>query len=157
LRVEIEERVPRALLERYVLTLVDREGAELGAPGTPEETELPVFADRDGFRNGRAEKIRLAWECLNGLPAPERAAVSRLDLSDLGTVELVFRDDSVRIRLGDREFADKIRLFRERRAGWEGTLGTLETIDLRFDDRVYVTLRGPEGPDVPAGPEKEAA
>ncbi|HEX2695769.1 MAG TPA: FtsQ-type POTRA domain-containing protein, partial [Acidobacteriota bacterium] len=137
LRVEIEERVPRARLERYSLTLVDGEGAELGAPGTPEESALPVLADREGFRNGRAEKLRLAWDCLDGLPAEERAAVSRLDLSDLGTVELVFRDDPVRVRLGGREFAGKIRLFRECRAQWEGALGALETVDLRFDDRVY--------------------
>ncbi len=157
LRVEIEERVPRALLERYGLTLVDGEGAELGAPGTPEESSLPVLADRNGFRNGRAEKLRLAWACLDGLPAAERASVSRLDLSDLGTVELVFRDDPVRVRLGGREFAERIRLFREHRAEWEGALGALDTVDLRFDDRVYITLRGPQGPDVPAGPQKEAA
>ena len=34
---------------------------------------------------------------------------------------------------------------------------TAVAIDLRFDDRVYIKNRGPEGPDVPAGPEKEAA
>ncbi len=157
LRVEIEERAPRALLERSGRVLVDGEGVELGAPATPEEAALPVLADREGFRNGRAEKLRLAWECLDGLPAGERAAVARLDLSDLGTVELVFRDDPVRVRLGGREFAAKIRLFRERRAEWEGALGALETVDLRFDDRVYIKLRGPEGPDVPADPEKEAS
>jgi cell division septal protein FtsQ len=157
LRVEIEERVPRALLERYVPTLVDTAGVELGAPMTPEESALPVLADREGFRNGRADKLRLAWDCLDGLPAEEKAAVSRLDLSDLGTVELVFRDDPVRVRLGGREFAAKLSLFRERRAEWEAALGTLEAIDLRFDDRVYIKNRGPEGPDVPAGPEKEAA
>ena len=157
LRVEIEERVPRALLERYVPTLVDTAGVELGAPMTPEESALPVLADREGFRNGRTDKLRLAWDCLDGLPAEEKAAVSRLDLSDLGTVELVFRDDPVRVRLGGREFAAKLRLFRERRAEWEAALGTLEAIDLRFDDRVYIKNRGPEGPDVPAGPEKEAA
>jgi cell division septal protein FtsQ len=157
LRVEIEERVPKALIERSGLILVDGEGAELGAPATPEETALPVLADREGFRNGRAEKLRLAWDCLDGLPAGERQAVARLDLSDFGTIELVFRDDPVRVRLGGREFAGKIRLFRERRAEWEGALGPLAGIDLRFDDRVYIKLRGPEGPDVPAGPEKEAA
>ncbi len=157
LRIEIEERVPAALLERSGLTLVDGEGAELGAPTTPNEAALPVLADREGFRSGRAEKLRLAWDCLDGLPAGERAAVARLDLSDLGTVELVFRDDPVRVRLGGREFAGKLRLFRERRAEWEGALGPLDSIDLRFDDRVYIKLRGPEGPDVPAGPEKEAA
>jgi len=157
LRVEIKERTPRALLERSAPTLVDAEGVELGAPATPEEAALPVLTDRDGFRNGRAEKLRLAWDCLDGLPAGERAAVSRLDLSDLGTVELAFRDDPVRVRLGGREFTAKIRLFRERRAEWEVALGRLETVDLRFDDRVYIKLRGPEGPDVPAGPEKEAA
>ena len=157
LRVEIELRTPRALLEASRPTLVDEEGVELGPPGQPEETALPVLADRDGFRNGRAGKLRLAWECLAGLPAEERAAVERLDLSDLGTVELEFRDDPVRIRLGGREFGAKLRLFRERRAEWEAAVGRLESIDLRFDDRVYIKLRGPEGADVPAGPEKEAA
>lgn len=157
LRVEIEMRVPRALLERNGLSLVDGDGVELGAPGTPEEAGLPILVDRDGFRDGRAAKLRLAWDCLAGLPAPERGAVSRLDLSDLGTVEVGFRDDPVRIRLGGREFAERIRLFREHRAEWEGALGALDTIDLRFDDRVYIKLRGPEGPGVPTGPEKEAA
>ena len=157
LRIDIEERVPKALLERYGLTLVDGEGAELGPPTTQGEAALPVLADRNRFRNGRTEKLRLAWACLEGLPAGEREAVARLDLSDLGTVDLVFRDDPVRVRLGGREFAAKLRLFRERRAEWEGALGPLDSIDLRFDGRVYVKLRGPEGPDVPPGPEKEAA
>jgi cell division septal protein FtsQ len=154
LRVEVAERTPRALLERYGTSLVDADGVELGAPATPEEAALPVLADRDRFRDGRAEKLRLAWACLDDLPAGERAAIVRLDLSEPGTVELAFRDDPVRVRLGGREFAAKLRLFRERREEWEGALGALETVDLRFDDRVYVKLRGPEGP---GGPEKEAA
>jgi cell division septal protein FtsQ len=157
LRVEIQVRVPRALLERYGQSLVDRDGMELGAPGKPEEAGLPVLADRDGFRDGRAAKLRLAWACLDGLPASERDAVSRLDLSDLGTVEVCFRDDPVRVRLGGREFAERIRLFREHRAEWEAALGALDTVDLRFDDRVYIRIRRSEGPGVPAVPEKEAA
>ena len=157
LRVEVEERTPRALLERHGTVLVDAEGVELGAPATPEEAALPVLADRDGFRDRRAEKLRLAWACLDELPAVERASLARIDLSDPGTVELEFRDDPVRVRLGGGAFAGRLRLFRERRAGWEGALGALETVDLRFDDRVYIKLRGPAGPDVPPGPVKEAA
>lgn len=157
LKVEIQVRVPCALLERHGLRLVDGDGVELGAPGTPEEEALPVLFDRDAFRDGRASKLRLAWSCLNGLPAPERESVSRLDLSELGTVEVGFRDDPVRVRFGGREFAERIRLFREHRAEWEGALGPLGAVDLRFDDRVYIKLRGPEGPELPPGPEKEAA
>jgi cell division septal protein FtsQ len=149
LRVEVTERTPRALVQGYGLTLVDEEGVELERPATADAFELPVLADQNDFRNGRLEKLSLAWQCLDDLSPAERARVAGLDLTGPGTVGLRFRDDPVRIKLGDRGFGEKVRFYGERKAEWENEFGELEYVDLRFDGRVYLKSREPLEKEVP--------
>lgn len=149
LRVEVMERTPKALVQGYGLALVDEEGLELEHPASADAFELPVLADQNGFRNGRPEKLGLAWQCLDDLSPEERAQVAGLDLTDPGTVELRFRDDPVRIKLGDRGFREKVRFYGERKAEWENEFGDLEYVDLRFDGRVYIKSREPREKEVP--------
>jgi cell division septal protein FtsQ len=149
LRVEVTERTPRALVQGSRLALVDEEGVELERPATADAFELPVLADQNGFRKDRLEKLSLAWQCLDDLSPAERARVAGLDLTDPGTVGLRFRDDPVRIKLGDRGFGEKIRFYGERKAEWENEFGELEYVDLRFDGRVYLKSREPREKEVP--------
>jgi len=141
LRVEITERTPRALIQGYSLTLIDEEGVELEHPASADAFGLPILADENGFRDGRRDKLDLAWKCLDELAPEEKAQVAGLDLTNPGTVDLRFRDNSVWIRLGDRGFGEKVRLYGERKAGWENEFGDLEYVDLRFDGRVYLKPR----------------
>ena len=141
LRVEVTERTPRALIQGYSLTLIDEEGVELEHPASADAFGLPILADENGFRDGRRDKLDLAWKCLDELAPEEKAQVAGLDLTNPGTVDLRFRDNSVWIRLGDRGFGEKVRLYGERKAGWENEFGDLEYVDLRFDGRVYLKPR----------------
>jgi cell division septal protein FtsQ len=141
LRIEVTERTPRALVQGYGLTLVDEEGVELERPASADAFGLPVLADQNGFRNGRPEKLGLAWQCLDDLSPEERSQVAGLDLTNPGTVDLRFRDDPVRIKLGDRGFKEKVRFYGERKTEWENEFGDLEYVDLRFDGRVYLKAR----------------
>jgi len=149
LRVEVVERTPKALVQGYGLALVDEEGLELEHPVSADAFELPVLADQNDFRKDRPKKLGLAWQCLDDLSPEERAHVAGLDLTDPGTIELRFRDDPVRIKLGDRGFREKVRFYGERKAEWENEFGDLEYVDLRFDGRVYLKSREPQEKEVP--------
>jgi cell division protein FtsQ len=145
LKIEVVERTPRAVIRTWRLSLIDGEGVELG-PGDPDETAgLPVLTDGGGFRDYRAGKLKLAWDCLDGLSGAERGGIAALDLTDPGSVEITFKEDPVRVRLGESGFEAGLGLFRSRRLDWESRLGApLKSVDLRFEDRVYVTLQEPE-------------
>ena len=149
LRVEVTERTPKALVQGSGLTLIDKEGVELERTVSADAFELPILADQNGFRNGRPEKLGLAWQCLDDLSPEERAQVAGLDLTNPGTIELRFRDDPVGIKLGDRGFREKVRFYEERKAEWENEFGDLEYVDLRFDGRVYLKSREPREKEVP--------
>lgn len=157
LRIEITERLPKAVIQRTFPVVVDEEGMEIGAAGAEAASYLSVLTDRDGFRNNRMEKLKLAWACLDELTPEEKAEFASLDFSDLGSITVRFKNDPAVVRLGDTDFGGKLRYYREHRAEWERGLGPLATIDLRFDDRVYITNGEPaEKKDIP-GSGKETA
>jgi len=149
LRIEVTGRTPRALVQGYGLTLVDGEGVELERPASIDAFGLPVLADQNGFRNGRREKLDLAWKCLDDLSPEERVQVAGLDLTNPEMIGLRFRDDPVWIKLGNRDFKGKVRFYRERKAEWENEFGDLEYVDLRFDGRVYLKSREPREKEFP--------
>jgi len=156
IRVEVVVREPKALIQRYGLALIDAEGVDLGRPALEDTDGLPVLTDAEGFRTNVAEKLALAWDCLDGLGETERIRVADIDLSNPSTVDLRFKDDPVTIRLGDRDFGDKVRSYLEHRSGWEEQFGILDYVDLRFDDRVYIKSHEPEETGPLPGSVKEA-
>ena len=157
LKVEVVQRKPRALLQTWRRILVDDEGIELETADPSEADGLPVFTDLNSFRNYRADKLKLGWECLNGLSEAERNSVSGLDLTEPGSVEIRFKDDPVRVRLGESGFGESLRFYRKQKSEWEGRLGApLDSVDMRFEDRVYVTVQGPKDAESPPDPVKEA-
>jgi cell division septal protein FtsQ len=79
----------------------------------------------------------------------EGMQIHGLDLTEPGTVELQFRGDPVRIKLGDRSFREKVRFYGQRKAEWENAFGDLEYVDLRFDGRVYLKSREPREKEFP--------
>lgn len=157
LKIEVVERKPRAVLKTWRLSLVDGEGVELGAGDPAEAAGLPVLTDQDSFLKYRADKLKLAWDCLDGLSEADRSAVAALDLSDPESVEVTFKDDPVRVRLGERGFEESLRLYRARKLDWEARLGAaLASVDMRFEDRVYITVQAPPPPQDGARAAKEA-
>ena len=158
LKIAVVERRPRALIQTWRQALVDGEGVELGIADPAETAGLPVLTDRESFLKDRTGKLKLAWDCLDGLSDPERNDVAGLDLSDPGSVEIRFKDDPVRVRLGESGFEESVRLYRGRKQEWERRLGApLNSVDMRFEDRVYITVQAPEATELAtSGAVKEA-
>jgi len=148
LRIAVVERTPFALLARGGLFLADEEGRALERVYGLDEYALPVIADETGFAAGFAEKWEAARRCLESLPRAEKDRLLGLRTSEYGTLELVFRDDPVRVVVGAAAPASDLAAFRARRAEWEGLFGPLALVDMSFDGRVYLTPAppAPEGP-----------
>jgi len=138
LRVSVVERAPFALLERNGLGLADEEGHVLEPVYSLEEYRLPVFSDENGFVSGFFEKWEAASRCFLSLPPAERARLSGIRCGDYGSLELVFKDDPVRVVLGRDGAAEGLALFRSRRTEWERLFGPLATVDLSFVGRAYL-------------------
>ncbi len=136
--IEVDARVPIAVLAKDPPVLVDAEGVEIGPADPAAEAVLPRFEDADMFLRDAGDKVRLGWACLRELSDVDRADVEALDLTGMSSVVLKLRSDPARIKLGDAGFSAKVGLFRERRDRWERDFGPLETLDLRFRDRIFV-------------------
>jgi cell division septal protein FtsQ len=138
LQIGLVPRTPAALLRSGAVTLIDREGVELRKAEPGEFPGLPLLVDEAGFAQDRADKLRRAWECLDGLTDAERLEVESIDLTDLSNAVLKFRAEPTRVLLGDAGFGARIADFLKNRERWTRTFGLLEYVDLRFDDRVYL-------------------
>jgi len=145
-KIDVAVREPAAVLEKEGLILIDPEGVELGPAGPERSSGLPVLVDEGRFRDGAADKIGRARECLDAMTPEERSEAETLDLSDAGDVVLKFRSGPTRLKLGDELFGQRIALFRKMKDRWESELGPLEYVDLRFSDRVYVKTAGASPP-----------
>jgi hypothetical protein len=154
LRIVIVERAPFALVERNGLRLADEDGHILESVFSPDEYALPVVSDETGFAAGFDEKWAAARLCLETLPEAEKARLLGLRTSDYGTIELVFRDDPVRVVVGAAAPAAGLAAFRARRIEWEGLFGPLAIADMSYDGRAYLTPAVPPEPAEPGQPDK---
>ena len=149
LEIGLIPRHPAALLQRGVAYLVDRDGVELERAGDGAGAGLPLLTDEAGFAEDRGEKLRRAWECLDGLAEAERLDVGTIDLTDPANAVLTFRSGPTRVFLGGGGFGPRLADFLKNRDRWTRAFGLLEYVDLRFDDRVYLKPAAP-----PAGAEQ---
>jgi cell division protein FtsQ len=136
-----EARPPQ--LRRDAVYLVDREGVELERAGDGAAAGLPLLTDDAGFAEDRGEKLRRAWECLDGLAEAERLDVGTIDLTDPANAVLTFRSGPTRVFLGGGGFGPRLADFLKNRDRWTRAFGRLEYVDLRFDDRVYLKAAAP--------------
>jgi cell division septal protein FtsQ len=143
LEIGLTPRRPAALLQRDAVYLVDRDGVELEPAGERAREELPLFVDRNTFAEDRPDKLRRAWECLDGLSDAERLDVATVDLTDLANAVLTFRSAPTRLFLGDGGFGGRLADFLKNRDRWTREYGLLDYVDLRFDDRVYLKSAAP--------------
>ena len=155
--VEVEARVPAAILAKAVPTLIDAEGFEIEPAPAGAEAVLPLFVDAEKFGRDAADKVRLGWSCLRELAPEDRADVEALDLSGSGDIVLKFRSSPVLLKLGDSGFGPKVGLYREERSRWDREFGEIEYLDLRIAERVYVKTAAAADPPAGAatGTEKE--
>jgi cell division septal protein FtsQ len=137
LRIEVQERIPAAVVKKDKFYLIDRDGILLEETDPQERHDLPLLTDSDGFKTHYQEKLKLAWRCLDSLPAPERELIEVMDLSEYANVVAHLRGEKTRLKLGADRFHQKLKTFRQYQAKLE-KFEPLEYVDLRFGDRLYL-------------------
>lgn len=151
LRITVVPRTPFALLERGGLGLADDEGRVLERTASPEGYGLPVVSAADGFAEDFPGKWAAAVRCLRELPPNERDNLAAVRCGDYGSLELVFKDDPVRVVVGGVSPAADLARFRARRMDWEAQAGPLARVDLSYDGRIFLkAAAAPDGGDIPA-------
>jgi cell division septal protein FtsQ len=158
LDVTVFERVPFALLQRDGGTfLVDEDGIELQAAGREDGWDFPVVSDEGGFKDSLREKWEEARACLKSLRPDQLGRLLSLECSNDGRITLRFKDDPVRIVMDGTEAGRMMDVFDAHRAEWESLCGgTLEYVDLRLDDRVFVKPLDKTADGPSPNPPKEA-
>ncbi len=138
LRITVVERTPFAVLERDGLFLADKEGRILEKVYSLEEYRLPVISDENGFASNFLDKWEAAGRSLEALPRDERDRLAGIRCGDYGSLELLFKDDPVRIVVDRGSPAESLALFRRRRPEWERLFGPLASVNMCYEGRVYL-------------------
>jgi len=145
LAVDITPRLPAAILDGGNGFLLGRDNVliEPACPG--DRDRLPLIHDDGMFVDDREAKLDRAWACWEDLDSGTQDLVLGLDVTRPDDVVLTFRDDPVKLRLGAESFARKITEYLTGRDRWTGDFGSLEYVDLRFPDRIYLKAVTEEG------------
>jgi len=146
LRIEIEERIPEALVKKENFYLIDRDNVELEKVDPQSKPELPLLIDKNYFRQNYDQKMDLAWRCLEELSPEEREKIEILDLSEYENLSLKLKESGTWLILGNDRFAEKLRLHQKNRARLQ-KYGTLEYVDFRFQDRMIIKPLQKQGRD----------
>ncbi|MGD2294477.1 MAG: FtsQ-type POTRA domain-containing protein [Candidatus Aminicenantes bacterium] len=136
IQIVVEERQPFAVLQKEGQHLIDNEGTIVDSSEATHR-HLPLLIDHNNFKNYYRDKIRMAWECLESLDPEERETIAVMDLTEFMNIKIQKRDSLTWLILGKNRYGEKLQRFREARANLE-TYGTLEYVDLRFQDRYFI-------------------
>jgi len=137
LKITISERIPAAIISKKQLLLIDRNGIELDPVPNREYATLPLFTDRNFFQNYPEVKLESAWACLDDLTPTLREQVDIIDLTEYENVQIRFKNSQHLLKLGQSNFAEKIRLYQSELPYLE-QLGPLEYVDLRIPGRTII-------------------
>ena len=128
------------------LFLIDHEGGIIDEFGPNyAEFDLPVI---DGLSAGPGEggllidedRAALAMRLLTSLQArPDLARrISEVDVTDLRDVVVVLKGDTVLVRVGDDQFAERLQSYLDLAPALRERVPDIDYVDLRFGERVYV-------------------
>lgn len=137
LRIEIEEREPKALLKKDDFYLIDKEGVLLEKIDPAHYPGMILLADSNNFETDYKQKLELAWKFLESLTPSESEKIESLDLTDYGNVTATLKESETSLILGGDRFSEKLNFFQMWQSRSE-KLGRLEYVDLRFSDRIYI-------------------
>jgi cell division protein FtsQ len=132
------------------LYLVDERGDIIDEFGPNyADLDLPII---DGLASGPPEsgllidetRAALAERLLGALQAkPELARrVSQVDVSDPRDAVLILKDDTALVRVGDGQFIERLQSYLELAPALRERVPNIDSVDLRFDERVYVRPQG---------------
>jgi cell division septal protein FtsQ len=133
------------------LYLLDQHGGIIDEFGPNHaEFDLPLIdglsrATRSQAANPVVDEGRaaLAARVLASLQArPELASrVSQLDVSDVRDAVIILKNDTVLIRIGDDQFAERLQSYLDLASTLREKVPRMDYVDLRFGERVYVRPR----------------
>jgi cell division protein FtsQ len=144
--VRIVERHPIAIGRvGEELFLVDERGDEIDKYGPRyADFDLPIV---DGLARGGAQdaganerRAQLASRLLGDVRTrPDLARrISQLDVSDPRNAVVIVDQETVRIRLGDERFVERLQSYVDLAQALREQVPAIEYVDLRFGERVYV-------------------
>jgi cell division septal protein FtsQ len=64
--------------------------------------------------------------------------LSQIDVSDGRDAVVLLKDDNVQLRLGDRDFAERIQNYLDMSQALHDRVAQIDTVDMRFGDRLFV-------------------
>ena len=152
LRRTLPSTIDVAILERSALGigringalyLVDDRGAVIDEYG-------PIYADLDlpiidgisavpGEEQTDAFRALLARRLLDALRAGNMSGrVSQIDVRDARNAVVLLEDDPTLLRLGDERFVERLQSYLELAPAIRERVPSIDYVDLRFDERVYV-------------------
>jgi cell division protein FtsQ len=152
--VAITERQPIGIARLGVeVFLIDRAGAIIDTYGPKyADLDLPLVAGLRARPAGHPlaidpDRAALAVAVVDELS--ERPAllaqVSEIDVADLRDAALQLNDDTTVVRLGNTDFVRRLEQYLELEPTLRARVPDLESVDVRFDARVYVRPRLAEG------------
>jgi cell division protein FtsQ len=145
--VAIAERRPIGIARLgRALYLVDASGVVIDEYGpTYADYDLPII---DGLAGRPGESVsavderraRLAARVTSALELrPELAKlVSQIDVTDVHDAVVMLQGETVMLRLGDQDFAERIQEYRDLAPALRERVAAIDYVDLRFDERLYV-------------------
>ena len=151
LTVAISERRPMGVGRiREVLYLVDQQGAIIDEYGPNyAELDLPII---DGLAGAPDAGGTLVDETRAALAArvmadlhqrPDLAGrISQIDVSDPRDAVVILKGDTALVRVGEERFVERIQSYVDLRPALRDRVPSIDYVDLRFDERVYVRPLG---------------
>jgi cell division protein FtsQ len=147
--IEVEERVPRALILLDGLYLVDRNGEIFKKAGPKERLDLPVLTGMNWQEwkkrdPGAQELIREAIDLLDHLEGRKvftLRAVSEIHLSKDQGLTLFTVNGGIPIRLGVGGYADKLNRLEKVFPDLRPKLKSVEYVTLNYPKKVVVKLK----------------
>ena len=147
LDVVVRERTPMGIARiGRDLYLVDQHGAVIDEFGPSyADLDLPVIdglaqPPRDGPPVLDEGRTALVARLLADVAAHEQIAarVSQIDVRDARDAVVLLDGDTVMLRLGDRDFAERLQDYLDVATALKDRMSAIDTVDLRFGERMYV-------------------
>ena len=157
--VVVSERSPMGIGRiNDELYLIDERGGIIDQFGpTYADFDLPIIdglaaPPRDNGPLIDEKRAALAARVLVSLQGRADLArrVSEIDVSDVRDAVLILKNDTVLVRVGDEQFAERLQSYLDLAPTLRERVASIDYVDLRFDERVYVRPAqrrpGPVGP-----------
>lgn len=150
IEVRITERVPMAVARAGdALLLIDEQGSVIDEFGPRYRAlDLPIvegLMERDG-KPAVADPahVALVAETLGSLrEAHLLGSVSQIDVRNLRDVTVLLMNDPALLHLGRERFGERVQSYLDMRERLAQMVEQVESVDLRFENRVYVRPRKP--------------